>query len=115
MPAVVTSRFQINSSSVCTDPVYLLCTLYSGNVNETDCEVTTTNTTEALVNTTTTADILTTTSRPTPETTTVTMIALNSQPTEPSVSTSVYFELNGKVYPNNISSLCLRSVKMSMP
>ena len=46
--------------------------LYSGNVNETDLEVTSyRNTTEALVDTTTTADVTTTTSRPTPETTTL--------------------------------------------
>ena len=33
--------------------------------------------------------------------TTVTKRATTSQPTEPSVTTSVFFELNSKVYPNN--------------
>ena len=83
---------------ISTDPIYSVCTLYStGNVNETDPDVTTTTAPEALVDTTTT----TTTSRPSPETTMVTMRATTSLPTEPSMTTSVYFELNGKVYPNN--------------
>ena len=82
-----------------TDPVYSVCTLISGDINDTyDFEVTTT-TTEALTNTTATTHIPTTTSRPTPETTT--MSTTISQPTEPSIILSVHFELNGKVYPNN--------------
>ena len=79
-----------------TDPIHSVCTFYSGNINEIDFEVTTTNTTEALFDTTTTADMVT-------ETKAVTMRATTSQPTKPSITTSdsVYFELNGKVYSNN--------------
>ena len=100
-----------------TDPIYLVCTLYSGNINEIDIEVTTPTTTVTEVDTATTVtDITTTTNRPTAETATV-MKATTIQPTE---YTSVYFELNGKAYPNNsiipttVLSLCLRWVKMRM-
>ena len=67
-----------------TDPVYSVCTLYTGNINKKiDLKVTTTTTAEVLVDATTTNDIPTITSRPTPETTMVTIIimrATNSQP-----------------------------------
>ena len=79
-----------------TDPIYSVCTLFSGDVNAT--EVTTTS--EALADTTTSSDTPTNTNRPIPETTT--MSATISLPTEPSTMPSVYFELNGKVYLNNI-------------
>ena len=82
-----------------------MCTLISGNVNETDLEVKTPVTTEAMVDTTTATDTLTTsvTRKPPPETVPVTMKATTIQPTEPepSTTTSMYFELNGNVYPNN--------------
>ena len=84
------------------DPVYSVCTLISGNVNETDFEVKTPVTTEAMVDTTTTNTLTTgTTHRPPPETVPVTMKVTTVQPTEPGVTTSVYLELNGNVYPNN--------------
>ena len=89
-----------------TDPDNPMCTLYRGNINEIDVKVITTTTTEAriLVDTTTAIDIPGTTSRSTPdhEMTTITMKPIASQPTKPSVTTSVYFELNGKVYPKNM-------------
>ena len=72
-----------------TNPVYSVCTLYSGDINDyTNLEVTTMTTP---VDTTTTAS----------KTTTVTMSSTTSQHTEPSMTTSVYFELNGKAYSNN--------------
>jgi predicted outer membrane repeat protein len=97
-----------------TDPVHSVCTLFSGNVNDidlieattTEAQIEYTTTTKATLNVTTTsqpididlieattteAQIDTTTTRATTETTT-------SQPTQPA---SVYFELNGKAYPNN--------------
>ena len=78
------------------DPVYSVCTLVSGGINDTDFEVNTT--TETPDDTITTSDIPTTTSlsRPTLETS-----ATTSQPTGPNTMPSVYFELNGIVYPNN--------------
>ena len=72
-----------------TDPIYSVCTLYSGNINEIDIEVTTPTTTVTEVDTTTVTDIATTTNRPTAEITMV-MKATTIQPTE---STPVYFEL----------------------
>jgi hypothetical protein len=65
-----------------TDPVHSVCTLFSGNVNDIDLIEATT--TEAQIE-------YTTTTKATTETTT-------SQPIE---TASVYFELNGKAYPNN--------------
>ena len=82
-----------------TDPIYSVCTLISGDVNDTYDFETTTNTTEALTDTTTTTDIPTITSRPTPETTTLS--ATTSQPTEPSITSPVHFELKGEAYSNN--------------
>ena len=68
-----------------TDPVYSVCTLFDGDINETS----------------TTPDLPSTTSRPLPDTTTVTSRSTTAVlPTEPS-NTSVYFELNGEVYLNN--------------
>ena len=81
-----------------TDPTYSVCTLFNGDINETDSiyEVTTTDTPF----TTTTTDVPDTTSGLMPNTTP--MSATTSLPTEPSIiSGPVYFELNGKVYPNN--------------
>ena len=71
-----------------------MCTLVSGNIDDTDLEPTTAATTDTPVDTT---DISTTTNRAiaTSETTVTT-----SQPTEPNITASVYFELNGKVYLN---------------
>ena len=90
--------------TIATDPVYSVCTHFSGNIDDTDLEPTTTATASTQVDTTTIADISTTTSRAiaTSETTTTT-----SQPTEPSITASVYFELNGKVYHNNSIILLL--------
>ena len=68
-----------------TDPVYSVCTLYDGDVN-------TSFTNEA----STTKDFPSVTKRPDSHTTARAV----GIPTEPSI-TSVYFELNGKVYPNN--------------
>ena len=84
--------------TIATDPVYSVCTLVSGNIDDTDLEPTTAATTDTRVDTTTIADISTTTKRAmaTSETTVTT-----SQPTKPNVTASVYFELNGKVYLNN--------------
>lgn len=80
-----------------TDPVYAVCTLYSGNSNDpADLEVTATS--EPSVYTTTT-DNPAATNRHTPET--ITMRATTSLTTEPSIMASVHFELNGKVYLNN--------------
>ena len=83
-----------------TDPVYSVCTLISGNIGDTDLEPTTAATTDTRVDTTTIADISTTTNRAmaTSETSVTTT---TSQPTEPNITASVYFELNGKVYLNN--------------
>ena len=67
--------------NIAKDPVYSVCTLISGNIDDTDLEPTTTATTDTPVDTT---DTVTT-----------------SQPTEPNATASVYFELNGKVYLNN--------------
>ena len=86
---------QLNTT---TDPVYSVCTHYGGDINDTDLEVPTTTTTEALVETNTTTDTPTTTSeRPTPEP----VSTASSTTTKPSITTSVYFKLNAKVYPNN--------------
>jgi hypothetical protein len=65
-----------------TDPVHSVCTLFSGNVNDIDLIEATT--TEALIDTTTTKVTLN--------------VTTTSQPIE---TPSVYFELNGKAYPNN--------------
>ena len=72
-----------------TDPIYSACTLISGNVNDTQVEVITTDITEAQVDTTTTvtAGIPTTTNRPTTETTM--SRPSNSLPTEPNITSSV--------------------------
>ena len=84
-----------------TDPVYSVCTLFNGSINDTyDFEATTT-TTETLVDTTTTIDIPTTTSGPSPATTTTSTSATAGRATEPNIMPSVYFQLNDKVYPNN--------------
>ena len=85
--------------STSTDPIYSVCTLIGGNVNENDLDVITT--TKALLDTTMTTGIPPTTSRPTPAETT-TMGPTISLPTElASIISSVYFELNGIAYPNN--------------
>ena len=84
--------------TIATDPVYSVCTLISGNIDDTDLEPTTAASTDTQVDTTTITYISTTTNyraMATSETTVTT-----SQPTEPNITASVYFELNGKVYLN---------------
>ena len=82
-----------------TDPTYSVCTLFNGDINETD-SIYEAMTTDTLFTTTTTDILDTTTSGLMPKTTP--MSETTNLPTEPSViSGPVYFELNGKVYPNN--------------
>ena len=84
-----------------TDPVYSVCTLVSGNINDTfDFEATTTPT-KAPVNTTSTTDIPAISSGPSSATTTMNTRAITSYVTEPRMMPSVYFQLNNKLYPNN--------------
>ena len=66
-----------------TDPIYSVCTLISGYINDTS---------DLLMHATTEADTVDTETAP---------VATTIQSTEPSVTMYVYFELNGKVYLNN--------------